>query len=90
MGWAGLGPAAVGESRTHPADGLMHARTGIDRAGTDGRPAVLEPAGASDGLGDGRSRGPDRLGVGRQIDGRLARAVGVLGVCARSLAGTAR
>lgn len=90
LGWTGVGSVAVGESGTHPVNGGLHARTNVDRAGPNGQPAVLEPAGAPHRLGDRRGRGPHRLGTGREVDGRLTGAVGVLGVFARPLAGPAR
>ena len=89
LGRAGVGSAAVGESGAHPVNGGLHARTDVDRAGPDRQPAVLEPSGAPHGLGDRRSGDPDRLGTGCEVDGCLTGAVGVLGVFARPLAGSA-
>lgn len=90
LGRIGADAAAVGEPETHPVAGRLHARAVFDRAGPDGRDAVLEPDRTPHGLVHRRGRGTDRLGDVREIDGRLAGAGGVLGIFARPLAGPAR
>ena len=89
LGRAGADAAAVGEPGAHPVNGGLHARTDVDRAGADGRTAILEPDRTPHGLDDGRGRGPHRLGAVRKVDGGLAGPVGVLGIFARPLAGSA-
>ena len=90
LGWTGLGSAAVGQPGAHPVIGGLHARTDVHRAGPNGQPAVLEPDRTPHGLGDRRGGGHHRLGIGREVDGCLAGAVGILGLFARPLAGPAR
>jgi len=89
LGRAGVGSAAVGEPGAHPVIGGLHARTDVDRAGPDGRTAILEPDRTPHGLDHRQGRGPHRLGAVREVDGGLASAVGVLGIFARPLAGSA-
>ena len=89
LGRAGADAATVGEPRTHPVNGRLHARTDVDRAGPDRQPSILEPDRTPHGLDDRRGRGPHRLGAVREVDGGLAGAVGILGIFAHPLAGSA-
>ena len=43
LGRVGVGSVALGEPGTHPVVGRLHAGAVVDRAGPDGRDAVLEP-----------------------------------------------